>query len=78
MQKIMQDKINLLFPYKYFVKMRFSETYSKVQINKHLSDTYSIHNGLKCKDILSQLLYNTALGCASMNEMDISVAGQCQ
>ena len=61
MQKIMQDKINPLFPYKYFVKMRFSETYSKVQI-----------------DVLSQLLYNTALGCASMNEKDISVVGQCQ
>ena len=38
----MQDKINPLFPYKYFVKMRFSETYCKVQINKHLSDIFSI------------------------------------
>jgi len=77
MQKIMQDKINPLFPYKYFVEMKFSETNSKVQINKHLSDTFSIRNGLKCKDVLSQLLYNTTLGCASMNE-DISVPGQCQ
>jgi hypothetical protein len=49
----MQDKISPLFPNKYFVKMRFSETYNKVQINKHLSDTFSIHNGLKRKDILS-------------------------
>jgi len=58
--------------------MRFSETYSKVQINKHLSDTVSIHNGLKHKDVLSHLLYNTALGYARMNEKDILVVGQCQ
>jgi hypothetical protein len=49
----MQHKINPSFPYKYFVKMSFSVTYSKVQINKHLSDTFSIYNGLKCKDVLN-------------------------
>jgi retron-type reverse transcriptase len=35
--------------------------HSKVRIGKHLSDSFSIQNGLKQGDILSPLLLNFAL-----------------
>jgi hypothetical protein len=38
-----------------------NESYSKVQIRKHLSDTSAIKNGLKWGDALSVLLCNFAL-----------------
>jgi hypothetical protein len=38
-----------------------NETYSKVRIGKHLSDSFSIQNGLKQGDALSALLFNFAL-----------------
>jgi hypothetical protein len=48
------------------VKMRLNETYSRVQVGKHLSDTFPIKNGLKQGDALSPLfstlLRNTPLG----------------
>jgi hypothetical protein len=43
------------------VKMCLNETYSRVQVGKHLSDTFPIKNGLKHGDALSPLLFNFAL-----------------
>jgi hypothetical protein len=37
-----------------------NETYSKVRIGKHLSDSFPIQNGLKQGDALSPLLFNIA------------------
>jgi hypothetical protein len=42
-------------------KMCLSETYSRVRVGKHLSDTFPIKNGLKKGDALSPLLFNFAL-----------------
>jgi hypothetical protein len=41
--------------------MCLNEAYSKVHIRKHLSDSFSIQNGLKQGDALSPLLFNFAL-----------------
>jgi hypothetical protein len=41
--------------------MCLNETYSKVRIGKHLSDSFPIQNGLKQGDALSPLLFNVAL-----------------
>jgi hypothetical protein len=43
------------------VKMCLNETYSRVRVGKHLSDTFPIKNGLKRGDVLSPLLFNFAL-----------------
>jgi hypothetical protein len=43
------------------IKICLNETYSKVHIGKHLSDTSLIQNGLKQGDALSPLLFNFAL-----------------
>jgi hypothetical protein len=43
------------------IKMCLNETYSKVRIGKHLSDSFVIQNGLKQGDALSPLLFNFAL-----------------
>jgi hypothetical protein len=43
------------------IKMCLNETYSKVHIGKHLSDSLPIQNGLKQGDVLSPLLFNFAL-----------------
>jgi hypothetical protein len=43
------------------INMCLIETYSKVHVGKHLSDSFSIQNGLKQGDALSQLLSNFAL-----------------
>jgi hypothetical protein len=43
------------------VKMCLNETYSRVQVGKHLSDTFPIKNGLKQGDALLPLLFNFAL-----------------
>jgi sorting nexin-29 len=43
------------------IKMCLNETYSKVRIGKHLSDSFPIQNGLKQGDALSPLLLNFAL-----------------
>jgi hypothetical protein len=42
-------------------KMCLNETYSKVCIGKHLSDSFPIQNGLKQGDALTPLLFNFAL-----------------
>jgi hypothetical protein len=41
--------------------MCLNETYSRVRGGKHLSDRFSIKNGLKEGDALSPLLFNFAL-----------------
>jgi hypothetical protein len=41
--------------------MCLNETYSKVRIGKHLSDSFPIQNALKQRDALSPLLFNFAL-----------------
>jgi hypothetical protein len=41
--------------------MRLNETYTKVRIGKHLSDTFPVQNGLKQGDALSPLLFKVAL-----------------
>jgi hypothetical protein len=41
--------------------MCLNETYSKVRIGKHLSESFPIQNGLKQGDALSSLLFNFAL-----------------
>jgi hypothetical protein len=41
--------------------MCLNETYSKVSIGKHLSDSFPIQTGLKQGDALSSLLFNFAL-----------------
>jgi sorting nexin-29 len=43
------------------IKMCLSETYSRVRVGKHLSDTFPIKNGLKQGDALLPLLFNFAL-----------------
>jgi hypothetical protein len=43
------------------IKMGLNETYSKIRIDKHLSHTFLIQNGLKQGDALSLLLFNFAL-----------------
>jgi hypothetical protein len=43
------------------IKMCLNETYSKVRIDKLLSDKFPIQNGLKQGDALSPLLFNFAL-----------------
>jgi hypothetical protein len=43
------------------IKMRLNETYSKVRICKHLSESFLIQNGLKRGDALSPLLFNFTL-----------------
>jgi hypothetical protein len=43
------------------IKMCLTQTYSKVCIGTHLSDSFPIQNGLKQRDALSPLLFNFAL-----------------
>ena len=43
------------------IKMCLSETYSTVRVGKHLSDKFTLKNGLKQVDDLSPLLFNFAL-----------------
>ena len=44
--------------------MYLNETYSRVRVGKHLSDTFPIKNGLKQGDALSKSLFNFALDYA--------------
>jgi hypothetical protein len=43
------------------IKMCLNETYSKVRICKHLSDSFPVQKDLKQGDVLSPLLFNFAL-----------------
>jgi hypothetical protein len=43
------------------IKLCLNETYSKVSIDKHLSESFPIQNGLKQGDALSPLLFDFAL-----------------
>jgi hypothetical protein len=43
------------------IKLYLFETYSKVRIGKHISDSFAIQNGLKQRDALWPLLLNFAL-----------------
>jgi len=43
------------------IKACLYETYSRVRVDKHLSDTFAIKNGLKQGDVLSPLLFNFAV-----------------
>jgi hypothetical protein len=43
------------------IKMLLNETYSRVRISKHLSDSFPIQNSLKQGDAVSPLLFNFAL-----------------
>jgi hypothetical protein len=43
------------------IKMCLNETYSKVHIGKHFSDSFPVQNGLKQGDALAPLLFNFAL-----------------
>jgi hypothetical protein len=46
------------------INICLNETYSRVHISKHLSDTFPIQNGLKQGDALLPLLSNLALESA--------------
>ena len=46
------------------IEMCLNETYSRVQVGKHLSDMFPIKNGLNQGDALSPLLFNFALDYA--------------
>jgi hypothetical protein len=43
------------------IKMCLNQTYSKIRIGKHLSDSFPVQNDLKQGDSLSPLLFNLAL-----------------
>jgi hypothetical protein len=43
------------------IELCLNETYSKINIHKHLSDSFLIQNGLEQGDALSPLLFNFAL-----------------
>jgi hypothetical protein len=47
------------------IKICLNETYSKVHIGKHLSESFPIQNGLKVGYALSPLLFNFALEYAT-------------
>jgi hypothetical protein len=55
------------------IKICLNETYSKVHIHKHLSDSFPIQNGLRQGDALTPLLFNCALEYAIRKVQDNQV-----
>jgi retron-type reverse transcriptase len=53
--------------------MCLNETYNKVRIGKHFSDSFPIQNGLKQGDALSPLLFNFVLDYAIRKVQEIQV-----
>ena len=43
------------------IKMCMNETYSRIRVDRHLSDMLLMRNGLKEGDVLSPLLFNFPL-----------------
>jgi hypothetical protein len=53
-------EIGVLMKLVRLIKMCLNDTYSKVRIGKHLSDSFPIQNGLKQGDAFSPQLFNFA------------------
>jgi hypothetical protein len=53
--------------------MSLNETYSKVHIGKHLSDSFPIKNCLKQGDALSPLLFNFVLEYVQENNVGLKL-----
>jgi len=53
--------MQVLYKLVMLIKMCRRETCNRVQVGKHLSDMFSIRNGLKQRDALSLLLFNFVL-----------------
>ena len=64
------------------IKMCQNKTYSRARVGKHLSDMFSIKNGLKEGDALSPLFFNFVLECANtsvqVNQDDLQLNGKHQ
>jgi hypothetical protein len=61
------------------IKRPLNETYSKVRIGKHLSDSVPIQNGLKQEENLSALFsnfaFNQAIGKVQENQLGLKLNG---